>query len=120
MSTPQDDISQIKEFVEQIAPTLLSQEPHIVSGVLCDLIAMHLVGYRLERREKILHKLLTLVSTLTAHYDEARVEVRPRPKLKPTPSTERLVAAAQARRCPFPCKGYQREVGFCDARPAHP
>ena len=75
MSTPQDDISQIKEFVEQIAPTLLSQEPHIVSGVLCDLIAMHLVGYRLERREKILHKLLTLVSTLTAYYDEARVEV---------------------------------------------
>ena len=43
--------------------------------MLCDLIAMHLVGYRLERREKILHKLLTLVSTLTAYYDEARVEV---------------------------------------------
>ena len=30
------------------------------------------------------------------------------------------VGSAQARRCPFPCKGYWREVGFCEAGPAHP
>lgn len=64
MSGAEEKVAEVDAIVEEVRPFLAKRDPHVMSAVLADLLAMWLVGWPNFAREDVLADHLDLVRQL--------------------------------------------------------